>query len=147
MHLDNQYFCDNLSPINLDTLQQLQGWQARYKQLVLWGKVLTNKPELRTDDYRVRGCDTAAWIGHRTIEDKHEFALDADSKIIRGLGALLLSQLQHKTSAELQQLNIEQLLIELDLKSHLSPSRSNGFLALAKRALEIAERSTQNGER
>tara|TARA_B100000809_G_scaffold245258_1_gene272016 strand:- start:1552 stop:1974 length:423 start_codon:yes stop_codon:yes gene_type:complete len=136
--MNDSNFCDDIGQIDLNTLQQLQGWQARYKQIVVWGKLLTAKPELRRDDYRVRGCDTAAWLTHRTTEGLHEFALDADSKIIRGLAALLFIKIQHKTSAELEQLNINALLIELDLKNHLSPSRSNGFLALANRALSLA---------
>ena len=136
--MNDNIFCDNIDQIDLNTLQQLQGWQARYKQIVVWGKLLTAKPELRRDNYRVRGCETAAWLTHRKTLGGHEFALDADSKIIRGLAALLLKKIQHKTSAELKQLNIDALLIELDLKSHLSPSRSNGFLALAKQALALA---------
>ena len=136
--MNDNIFCDNIDQIDLNTLQQLQGWQARYKQIVVWGKLLTAKPELRCDDYRVRGCETAAWLTHRKTLGAHEFALDADSKIIRGLAALLLKKIQHKTSADLKQLNIDALLIELDLTSHLSPSRSNGFLALAKRALSLA---------
>lgn len=146
MPLDSHYFCDDIATINLAVLQNLQGWQARYKQIVMWGKLVSNKPNLRIDEHRVHGCDTAAWVAHRDNNGRHEFAFDADSKIIRGLSALLLSQLQNKTSIELEKLDIEQLLIDLDLKSHLSPSRSNGFLALAKRALEIAERGTPDGE-
>lgn len=138
MPIDSHYFCDDIATINLAVLQDLQGWQARYKQIVMWGKLLSDKPELRSEEHRVRGCDTAAWVAHRQNNERHEFAFDADSKIIRGLSALLLSQLQHKTSIELEELDIEQLLIDLDLKSHLSPSRSNGFLALAKRALTLA---------
>jgi len=131
-------FHDDLSAINISQLQSLQGWQARYKQFVIWGKLLSEKPTLRTDTYRVRGCDTAAWLGHWEIAGKHQFALDADSKIIRGLGALLLSQINDKNTHTLKQFNIERLLIELDLKHHLSPSRSNGFLALFHRALKLA---------
>ena len=136
--MNDSNFCDDIGQIDLNTLQQLQGWQARYKQIVVWGKLLTAKPALRHDDYRVRGCDTAAWLTHRKTHGAHEFALDADSKIIRGLAILLLKKIQHKTTAELTQLNIDDLLIELDLKNHLSPSRSNGFLALAKQALSLA---------
>lgn len=137
--LNDHSFDDDISAINFEQLQQLQGWQARYKQIVLWGKLLSTKPELRVDDYRVRGCDTAAWVAHKSHNGNNLFAFDADSKIIRGLSALLLSQLQGKSREELAQLDIDQLLEDLDLKNHLSPSRSNGFLALAKRALELAK--------
>lgn len=143
MTMPASYFNDDISTINLSELQQLQGWQARYKQLVNWGRLLARKPDLQQECYRVRGCDTAAWVAHRYIETadgagRHEFAFDADSKIILGLAALLLSQLQGRTSLELQQLDIESLLAQLDLQNHLSPSRSNGFLALSQQALKLA---------
>lgn len=133
-HLPDHYFADQFEDIEPQQLTQPGSWQQRYQQIHLWGKTLSDKPALQQERFKVEGCATPAWLAHRCHNGRHWFAVQADSKIIRGLAALLMSQLQGQTREAIEQFAIHQHLQDWHLSQHLSPSRSNGFLALYKQA-------------
>ncbi|WP_444890739.1 aminotransferase class V-fold PLP-dependent enzyme [Microbulbifer sp. DLAB2-AA] len=130
---------DDFSLLQLERLASHQNWQGRYRELLQWSKVVTRKPEIRNPENLVRGCESEAWLVHREIDGRHFFGLDSDSRVVKGLGALLLSQIDGCTSDEVQALDLPQLFNELGLSKHLSQSRSNGFYALMRRALHQIE--------
>lgn len=124
---------DDLSALQLDTLRAAGHWQARYRLLMQWGDAISAKPELRLDVLRVRGCETALWLQHEACGGQHYFAVDGDSRIIKGMAALLLLAVNGKNSADISAMPLSELLRELKLASHLTPSRSNGFNALVEK--------------
>ncbi|WP_346839654.1 aminotransferase class V-fold PLP-dependent enzyme [Microbulbifer sp. SAOS-129_SWC] len=124
---------DDLSALQLERLAAQRNWQDRYRELMRWGKAIADKPAIRRDSNLVRGCESAAWLVHRENEGRHYFALDSDSRVVKGLGALLLSQVDGKTAAEIRALDIAGMFTDLGLAQHLSESRSNGFYALLQR--------------
>lgn len=132
---------DDFSSVNLDLLRQNRQWQAQYRQLMEWGNLIQPKPELRLADNKIRGCAADAWLSF----DGKRFFFDSDSRIINGLSVLFLSQveraLQQGNSLEgvIDELAWAEMLTELGLQKHLSPSRSNGFRALVRRAHELTD--------
>lgn len=130
---------DDLSGVSLMQLTDADNWQAKYRLITDWGKLITEKPEIRTDLYAIKGCETAAWMAHECIDDRHRFAFDSDSRVIKGLAVLLLSIIHNRTSAELSHLNLTVLLREAGLDKHMTPSRNNGFRAMIVRACELAK--------
>lgn len=133
--------CDDFSTLSLERLAAQRSWQGRYRELLLWSKVVSLKPEIRNQENLVRGCESEAWLVHRKIDGRHFFGLDSDSRVVKGLGALLLSQIDGCTTEKIHQLDLPQLFSELGLSKHLSQSRSNGFYALMRRALYQVEGS------
>ncbi len=125
--------------IDLETLQLQQSWQSRYKTLMQWGGKIRLKADIKQDHYLITGCDTKAWLAHRRMGPEHQFSFYAESKIIRGLGVLLLSQLHNKTDDQIPALDLPQVFARLDLNRHLSPSRGNGLNALTKQALLLSQ--------
>ncbi|WP_444930538.1 aminotransferase class V-fold PLP-dependent enzyme [Microbulbifer sp. SSSA002] len=130
---------DDFSRLPIERLLAQRNWQGRYKELLLWSKTIAEKPEIRTEDNLVRGCESAAWLVHRQEGGRHYFGLESDSRVVKGLGALLLSQIDGRTTSEIQAQDLSQLFTELGLAKHLSESRSNGFYALLRRALSLVE--------
>ncbi len=126
---------DDLSGLSLSQLRQLKGWQPRYRALMKWGDRILPKPAIRTDANRVRGCESAAWLEHRIEQGKHVYAIDSDSRVVKGLAVLLLVLINDKTAEEIAAVPLEQIFVELGLEKHLSQSRSNGFRALLDRML------------
>ena len=127
---------DDLSALQLERLAAQRNWQDRYRELMRWSKAITEKPVIRRPENLVRGCESAAWLVHRESGGMHSFALDSDSRVVKGLGALLLAQIDGKSAGDIRAPDIEAVFIDLGLARHLSESRSNGFYALMRAALE-----------
>lgn len=126
---------DDLSALQLERLASQRNWQDRYRELMRWSKSIAAKPGIRQSGNLVRGCESEAWLVHREVDGRHYFALDSDSRVVKGLGALLLTQVEGRTAAEIHALDLPVIYSDLGLQQHLSESRSNGFYALLQRVL------------
>ena len=105
---------------------------------MLLGKTLPKlDDELRVDSAQVRGCESNAWLYHCEIDGQHYFVADSDARIVKGLVALLLIACNGKSSAEITAFDPDNYFSQLGLQGQLSPSRTNGLLALAK-AIKLA---------
>jgi len=128
---------NELATLSIEDLRAHNDWQARYRQLLKWGSAIQSKPMIRTDLNRVNGCEADTWLQRERRGEHYLFSIDSDSRVVRGLGALLLVLIQNKTEKELEHLDIEGVFNSLGLKQHLSPSRSNGFYAMVEKALKF----------
>lgn len=133
---------DDLTSVSLEALIAADNWQAKYRLITDWGKLITVKPHIRVEENLVKGCETNAWLAHDYINDQHIFLFDSDSRVINGLAVLLLSQINNHPSAKVMELNIESLLQQAGLQKHLTPSRNNGFKRILERARELVNLST-----
>ncbi|AMX02757.1 aminotransferase class V-fold PLP-dependent enzyme [Microbulbifer thermotolerans] len=128
---------DDLSALKLEQLSARRNWQDRYRELMRWSRAIAEKPQIRQPEHLVQGCESHAWLVCREEEGRYFFALDSDSRVVKGLGALLLSQVDGRTADEIRTLDIKSLFTELGMEKHLSESRSNGFYALVRRVLAL----------
>ncbi len=64
--------------------------------------------------------------------------MDSDAHIVRGLLALVLAAYQDKTPSEINAFDIDKYFQQLDLESHLSPTRGNGLRSMVGRIQAIA---------
>ncbi|AQQ69430.1 cysteine desulfurase [Microbulbifer agarilyticus] len=128
---------DNLAKLDLGALRNQQNWQDRYRTLMSWAKVISRKDHIRTTEHLVQGCESSAWLVHRQEAGVHRFAIDSDSRIVKGLGALLLSQIDGATDDAVAPSQLHQIFDELGLSQQLSESRGNGFRALVQRAFDL----------
>ncbi|GAB2503708.1 aminotransferase class V-fold PLP-dependent enzyme [Microbulbifer agarilyticus] len=128
---------DDLSKLDLDALRNQKNWQDRYRTLMSWAKVISRKDDIRTTEHLVQGCESSAWLVHRQEAGVHRFAIDSDSRIVKGLGALLLSQIDGVSEDAVAPPKLHQIFDELGLSQQLSESRGNGFRALVQRAFDL----------
>ncbi len=108
-------------------------WLDRYNYLIELGNALPElDPAYRTSEYLINGCQSKVWL-HAELEDgKMKFNADSDAIIVRGIVALLVKVLNDRTPAEI--LGNELFFIdEIGLRQNLSPTRSNGLLAMIKK--------------
>lgn len=118
-------------------LCQTRDWQQKYRLLMQIGKTLPALPAAqKRDELLVRGCESAAWLCHQQQDGRHYWGFDSDARIIKGVVTLLLSQVNGRTSVELQTTDIAGLYHQLGLAQGLSPSRSNGVAAVIQRLQE-----------
>jgi len=115
------------------TMQQLKGWEDRYRQVILWGKKLPQMPEeLKSEQVTVSGCESLVWLVSKEQEGVWHFCADSDARIVRGLIALVMAAYDGKTAEQIQAFDIDAYFEKLGLIAHLSPSRGNGLKAIVE---------------
>ncbi|MEZ9974805.1 cysteine desulfurase, sulfur acceptor subunit CsdE [Vibrio breoganii] len=120
----------------LAQMQQCQGWEQRYRQVIQWGKKLPTMPEsLKAEQVLVAGCESQVWLVGEQDNGVWQFCADSDARIVRGLIALVLAVFNGKTSEQIQQFDVEGYFESLGLLQHLSPSRGNGLKAIVEKIL------------
>ena len=118
-----------------------KGWDNVYRQIMLAGKSLPRLAEHeKHQQNEVAGCESQVWLScaNNGLQDVW-FSVDSPSKIVRGLLALVIEPLQHQSAAQISQFDAKLYLQQIGLEKHLSESRGNGLMAVAKRIKAYAE--------
>src|SRR5690606_19610304 len=85
----------------------------------------------KTDDKLIKGCQSRVWLHAEYIDGKIIFTADSDAIITKGLVSLMIHVLSGHTPSEIAHADLY-FIDKIGLKSHLSPTRSNGLLAMLK---------------
>lgn len=110
-----------------------EDWLDRYNYLIELGNDLPAiDPKYRTSEFLINGCQSKVWLHAELVDGKIYFKADSDAIIVKGIVALLVKVLNGRTPAEI--LENELFFIEdIGLSQNLSPTRSNGLLAMMKK--------------
>lgn len=124
------------------TFSTLKQWEDRYRQLIMLAKRLPPLPEaLRSEEMALSGCENRVWLGHQLLEDGTlHFYGDSEGRIVRGLLAVLLTEVEGKTPQQIAALDPLALFDRLALRAQLSATRAGGLAALAAAVKAIAAR-------
>ena len=105
-------------------------WSERYQYLIDLGRKLPPFPdEHKTEENRLRGCQSLVWIVERGDAADLEFDAISDSAIVSGLAYLALRVYSGRPAAEIVA-TAPDYIAAIGLSKHLSPTRSNGLTAL-----------------
>ena len=118
-------------------------WTERYQYLIDLGRKLPPLPEeLKTDAYKVQGCQSQVWLVPHGDAQRLDFQAISDSAIVSGLIALLLRVYSGRSAREI--LDTEPTFIaSIGLAKHLSPTRSNGLAAMLRDVKQHARRALE----
>lgn len=107
-------------------------WMDRYALLIDMGNSLAALDEkYKTENNLIEGCQSRVWLQADYVDGKVVFQGDSDAMIVKGIVALLIRVLSERTPQEI--LDADLYFIErIGLKEHLSPTRSNGLVAMLK---------------
>ncbi|MEJ2669175.1 MAG: SufE family protein, partial [Gammaproteobacteria bacterium] len=137
---------DVVDDLDINALRAKQDWQSRYRMLMAWGNVIQPKPALRAlATQRVAGCEAETWLAVTLDQGRYWFSLDSSSRLVRGLGALMLLWFQGHTAEEIAAVDLEGWLRELGLEQYLSATRASGFRALVTAALQAVSPELDTG--
>lgn len=119
-------------PANIkEQLQACRSKEETFKALVTLSKTLTRlTAEEKTEDNKVKGCESAVWLIIEEKDGLRHFKADSDAKLMRGVLVAILSLVEGKTLTAIQQIDLKAELEELNLSSYLTSSRTNGVLAI-----------------
>lgn len=109
-----------------------EDWMDKYSYLIELGNELKNLDQKeKTDQNLIKGCQSRVWLVAEIENGVINFRGESDAVIVKGLVALLLRVVSGRTAKELLE-NELHFIDDLGLKQHLSPTRSNGLLAMIK---------------
>ncbi|KXK42817.1 MAG: SufE Fe/S-cluster-related protein [Chlorobi bacterium OLB5] len=116
----------------IDEFSFFESWQDKYEYIIELGKKLKDFPEdKRTEDNKVKGCQSSVWVVTRDEDGKIYFKADSDSTIVKGLIALLIRVLNGRTPEEILSSELG-FIDKTGLKQHLAQTRANGLAAMIK---------------
>ncbi len=124
-----------IEAIQQEIIEEFAGlgeWMERYNYLIDLGKDLPAiDPAFRNDEYLIRGCQSRVWLNADLEGDRIVFTADSDAIITKGLAALIIRVFTNHTPAEILAANLD-FIDQIGLKEHLSPTRSNGLVAMIR---------------
>ena len=119
----------------IEEFKLFDDWLERYNLLCDYGKALRKNPMPeadKTDQNLIDGCQSKVWFTCRKGEDGNlYFQGDSDALLVQGIVALLLHVLTGHTPKEILDADLY-FVDQIGLKEHLSPTRSNGVVAMLK---------------
>ena len=111
----------------------IEDWMDRYGYIIDRGNALPEIDESKkTPQNLIEGCQSRVWLdAELDNEGKVQFTADSDAIIVKGIISLLISVLNGHTPDEILEADLH-FIDDIGLGEHLSPTRSNGLLAMVK---------------
>ena len=116
----------------VEEFSDFEDWMDKYQMLIDLGNDLDALDEkYKNEQNIIDGCQSRVWLQCDNIDGKLVFTADSDALIVKGIIALLIRVVSNHTPQEI--LDADLYFIEkIGLREHLSPTRSNGLLAMVK---------------
>ena len=131
----------------IDEFSGFDDWMDKYQLLIDLGNEQAPLDErYKVESNLIDGCQSRVWLQADYADGIITFTAESDALIVKGIVALLIRVLSGHTPQEI--LDADLYFIEqIGLKEHLSPTRSNGLLAMVKqmRMYALASRTKEQG--
>lgn len=130
----------------IEEFSEIDDWMDRYAMIIDLGNNLPQIDDtLKTPDRVIEGCQSRVWLDAKLTPDGNvRFTADSDAIIVKGIISLLIQVLNDHTPDEILNADLH-FIDDIGLAQHLSPTRSNGLLAMVKqmKAYAIAFKAMQ----
>ena len=124
-----------INEIQDEIIEEFSGfddWMDKYQLLIdLGGEQPPLDEKYKTEQNLIDGCQSRVWLQADYADGKIHFTAESDALIVKGIVALLIRVLSDHTPQEILEADLY-FIEEIGLKEHLSPTRSNGLLAMVK---------------
>ena len=122
----------------VDEFLELDDWMDRYQLLIdMGGELEPMDDSMKTEQNLIDGCQSRVWINADCIDGRLVMTAESDALIVKGIIALLLRVLNNQTPRDILDSDLY-FIDRIGLRDHLSPTRSNGLLAMVKRIHDYA---------
>jgi cysteine desulfuration protein SufE len=116
----------------IEEFSDFDDWMDKYQMLIDLGNDLdTLNEKYKTEQNLIDGCQSRVWLQCDYVDGKLVFTADSDALIVKGIIALLIQVLSGHTPTEILDADLY-FIDKIGLREHLSPTRSNGLLAMIK---------------
>ena len=116
----------------IDDFSGLTDWMDKYALIIDMGNSLPPIDERhKTPENLIEGCQSRVWVAAEYVDGRIDFTADSDAISVKGIISMLLRVLSHQTPSDILDADLY-FIDEIGLREHLSPTRSNGLLAMVK---------------
>lgn len=122
----------------VDEFSLFDSWDDKYEYIIDLGKKLPPLDEKhKTDENKVRGCQSTVWLAASVKDGKVYYEADSDAVIVKGLISMLIRVLSGRTPDEVIQAPLS-FIQRIGMTTHLAQTRSNGLLSMVKQMKNYA---------
>lgn len=115
-----------------------EDWMEKYEHIVEMGKNLPAiNPEHKNASNLIKGCQSKVWLHAEYNNGKIVFTADSDAIITKGIVSVLINVFSNQSPQEILSADMS-FIDKIGLKEHLSPTRSNGLVAMIKQIQNFA---------
>lgn len=116
----------------IEEFSDVDDWMHRYAMIIDLGNSLPPIDEkYKTPQHLIEGCQSRVWLNAEERDGKVYYTADSDAIIVKGIIAMLIKVLNGHTPAEITDADLY-FIERIGLAENLSPTRSNGLLAMLK---------------
>ena len=116
----------------IDEFSEVDDWMDRYAMIIDLGNSLPPIEEkYKTPEHLIEGCQSRVWLNAEERDGKVFFTADSDAIIVKGIIAMLIRVLNGHTPREILDADLH-FINDIGLAENLSPTCSNGLLAMVK---------------
>lgn len=116
----------------IEEFSELDDWMDRYQLLIDLGNEQAPLDEqYKTEQNLIEGCQSRVWLQADYADGLVHFQAESDALIVKGIISLLIQVVSGHTPDEILESDLY-FIERIGLKEHLSPTRSNGLLAMVK---------------
>ena len=117
----------------VEEFSDIEDWMDRYAMIIDMGNALPAIDEkYRTPEHLIEGCQSRAWVNAELTDDgRVVYTADSDAILVKGIISMLVKVLSGHTPDEILSSDLH-FIGDIGLQEHLSPTRSNGLLAMLK---------------
>jgi cysteine desulfuration protein SufE len=116
----------------IEEFEVFDDWMDKYNYLIDIGKDLpVVDPRYKVKDYLIEGCQSKVWLYPEFDGKMISFKADSDAIITKGIVSLLIKVLSGRTPQEIITADLY-FIDKIGLRQNLSPTRSNGLLAMVR---------------
>ncbi|MDE7443022.1 MAG: SufE family protein, partial [Muribaculaceae bacterium] len=116
----------------IEEFSDIDDWMDRYAYIIDLGNQLPPIDEkYRTPQHLIEGCQSRVWLNAELYQGHVQYTADSDAIIVKGIISLLIKVLNDHTPTEILDADLY-FIDRIGLSEHLSPTRSNGLVAMVK---------------
>jgi len=122
----------NIQAELVDEFEIFDDWMARYEYVIDLGRQLVEfSDEWKTDENKIRGCQSQVWLHMEMRDDKLHIDGTSDAAIVSGLVAIVLRVYSDQTPQDILAAKPD-FIKDIGFTDHLSPTRSNGLHSMLR---------------
>lgn len=123
----------------IDNFSFFDSWEEKYQYVIDLGHNLEPLEEkFKTDEWKVKGCQSQVWLVPEYKDGKLNFKGDSDAILVKGIIAIILMIYNNKSSEEIKNIDVVKIFAKLGLEENLTPSRRNGMMSMVEKIKQYA---------
>ncbi len=124
----------------IDNFAFFENWEEKYQYVIDLGRKLEPLDDkYKTDEWKVKGCQSQVWLVPDFREAHIHFYGDSDAILVKGIIAIVLTIYNDKTADEIKNVDVLGIFAKLGLEENLTPSRRNGMMSMVEKIRLYAE--------